>query len=93
MCELLSQKSTQDFDLKLPKSKHEMTIFDQFRRENSNEFRFFLPLKEMSNDTKIKIAQISSFSRICSFCSKMRNFDDYSGISAVKLMSTLWLLP
>ena len=40
-------KNRHDFDLKLPKSKHEMTIFEQFRRENSNEFQIFY-LKKLS---------------------------------------------
>ena len=43
-----------------------MTIFDQFRRENSN----FSPLKIVNFDTKIKIDHFSSCSRICIFWTK-----------------------
>ena len=46
-----------------------MTIFDQFRRENSS-FSNFLPLKTVNFGTKIKIDTFSSFSRICSFWTK-----------------------
>ena len=45
--------------------KHEMTIFDQFRRKNSN-ISFFYPY----NATEIKTDHFSSFSRICSFWTK-----------------------
>ena len=43
-----------------------MTIFDQFRRENSNISTFVL-LKIVNFDTKIRIDHFSSFWRICSF--------------------------
>ena len=46
-----------------------MTIFDQFRRENSNIFIFYL-LKIVNFFTKIKIDHFSSCSRICKFWSK-----------------------
>ena len=59
-----------DFDLKLPKKNYEMTIFNEFRCENSNAFRFFLPLKKVDFDTKIKVDHFSSFSRICIFWTK-----------------------
>ena len=53
----------------LPKSKHEITIFDQFRHENSN-ISTFLPLKLVNFDTKVTMDHFSSFSRIFSFWDK-----------------------
>ena len=46
-----------------------MTIFDQFRRENSNISNSLL-LKKVNFATKIKIHHLWSFSRICSFWTK-----------------------
>ena len=46
-----------------------MTIYDQFRRENSN-ISNCLPLKIVNFETKIEIDHFSSFSRICSFRTK-----------------------
>ena len=46
-----------------------MTIFDQFRHENSN-ISTFLPLKLVNFDTKVTMDHFSSFSRIFSFGDK-----------------------
>ena len=47
-----------------------MTIFDQFRRENSN-ISNFLPLKIVNFDTKIKIDNFQAFSELLVFGQKM----------------------
>ena len=44
-----------------------MTIFDQFRRENSN----FSPLKIVNFDTKIKIDHFQAFQEFVVFEQKM----------------------
>ena len=44
-----------------------MTIFNQFRRENSNTFLIFLPLKIVNFDSKIKIDHFLAFQEFVIF--------------------------
>ena len=58
-----------DFNLKIAPKNYEMTLFDQFRRGNSN-ILIFIPLKIVIFETKIKNDSFASFSRILSFWTK-----------------------
>ena len=67
-----------------------MTIFDQFRRQNSN-ISNFLPIKFVNFDTKIKVDHFSSSSRICSFWAKMDLWHTVRmSLMSEKLMSKSW---
>ena len=56
-----------------------MTIFDQFRRENSNISKFFSCQKKSIFTQKMKIEHFSSFSNFCIFWTKngILKFEDF----------------
>ena len=52
-----------------------MTIFDQFRRENSNAFRIFSPLKIINFASKIEIDHFSKLFNNLYFLDTKWTFD------------------
>ena len=63
-----------------------MTIFDQFRRENSNILNF-LPLKIVNFDTEIKMSIFQDFQEFVVFGQKNEDFEQ---CAKIRFLSKNW---